>query len=1463
MSDGIEFRLRYILDSQPFDRAVSQSTANALQFDSALSRVERQLAGVGAAAQRSAQAQGAAATGGQSFVAALERELAALRERSLVLGKSEGDARRAIAADRGVAQQAEATITAIDAETRALARRGVSQQVIDTTRNVSARDAERRAVEQGIAVDIRAGRAKEELIREIERETAALTKLASVPRGAAISGGVVDRVQAAAAEDPTFAARAQVPLQNLATARGAARAAQDASRLEAEINRLALTAGKTRAEILRMDLAAAGLGGKFEAQIAKIAAVDKQFQSFNKTGRLTALELQQVGFQLNDFAVQVASGQNVLTAFVQQGSQLSGTFGGIGNAVRALRSLVTPTVLAIGGLAAGAGAFALAARSTEQWTRALADLQATLQGTGRGGQFSNSALSKLIEDISQAPGITREAATKSVAELARASKIGADLFGEVSKAAIDYARITGTDLPAATKTLVTALSDPAEGAKNFEQSLGTLSAGTLATITRLERLGDRLGAQRTLLDAIRDATRDAARIGLTPLQEATNNLGNAWDRLTNTFRESEGLQQALTGISKLVDGAATLVKLLDDIDKKFPKSGSLNPAGDIGAALADRTRRALGLSVAGDVKAGGGGQFAGARGGGGSFDAPGGAGGSFAEGPEVGIRSESQAREDLLKRVQQSTASYRSEARELEELKGKRSELTNAIKVAVQQGYAPDSQVIKDFEDRIVAVNKRIADAGSRGGGNLDRGLKRDVAAAIELARRQAETIKAQVAAQNEDLRAQYDAGEIDLATYYRKRVELADELAASEQTRLEAVIAAQQRLRDNARDPKTAGETREAAGDAIDSAFEQQARARADAERNRTSVAQDGKRLEAQLTRALIDQQIELAQLSGDEFAAETLRNSERLKQARLLAAARGTPEAQAEVGRLDALLKQRADLNQLQREASRVSTDLQAAEDAYRISATARGTAQEDIEQALFDIRREQLPKLEELALRARRFAETSKDPAVLDAARQLELQWRAIAEAVTPAVQRLREFAETQGQAAARNITDAIIDGDFRKAGQNIARDIVRGILEEDVTRPLSKWLTDAIKGSIGTGEGGAGGTILRLLGLGGTNQATSAPGFAGGTIDLGNVLGAIGAGAGTPSTPSAARDKLRRIEAAIGGGAATVPSATPVEGAQRATTALDELARAATDAAQALGGGAGEARGASGFLQRAFNRDDQIRIDTSGAGTPSTPSVERDILRRIEAGTTAEDSGEAVDPLRKAIDETIPSFADLVQGARDAAGGLSGLPQLLQSLLSGLGGSVGSIFSGIGTFFGFEEGGFTGAGAKLEPAGVVHRGEYVQPQERVAETGALRFMERFREVGMRAVDETFTERIARGVAGEPAQIILMERLMRAGASRGFSDGGLVGEPAIYDAMPTYASGGLVAGLDSQTAMQRQEPPMRRLEAPSANAGRMDFSQSNHFYVTGAIDKRTQEQIAVEVGRRAARGANRGTA
>jgi hypothetical protein len=100
--------------------------------------------------------------------------------------------------------------------------------------------------------------------------------------------------------------------------------------------------------------------------------------------------------------------------------------------------------------------------------------------------------------------------------------------------------------------------------------------------------------------------------------------------------------------------------------------------------------------------------------------------------------------------------------------------------------------------------------------------------------------------------------------------------------------------------------------------------------------------------------------------------------------------------------------------------------------------------------------------------------------------------------------------------------------------------------------------------------------------------------------------------------------------------------------------------------------------------------------------------------------------------------------------------------------------------------FAAGGYTGSGGLFEPAGVVHRGEYVQPAHVVRQPGVLAFMEMLRALG-----------------GNLAAVF--DRM----APRGFAMGGLVTSLsqslAFEPPRLAYAAGGLVTAPAAASGLQ----------------------------------------------------------
>lgn len=88
--------------------------------------------------------------------------------------------------------------------------------------------------------------------------------------------------------------------------------------------------------------------------VPSITKFSNQIPKASKNFKLMKGSMQQVGFQVQDFAVQVAGGTSAVTAFGQQGSQLAGIFGPGGaviGAVIAVGSALAGIILKMGGAA--------------------------------------------------------------------------------------------------------------------------------------------------------------------------------------------------------------------------------------------------------------------------------------------------------------------------------------------------------------------------------------------------------------------------------------------------------------------------------------------------------------------------------------------------------------------------------------------------------------------------------------------------------------------------------------------------------------------------------------------------------------------------------------------------------------------------------------------------------------------------------------------------------------------------------------------------------------------------------------------------------------------------------------------------------------------------------------------------------------------------------------------------------
>jgi hypothetical protein len=272
------------------------------------------------------------------------------------------------------------------------------------------------------------------------------------------------------------------------------------------------------------------------------------------TTKLARYELINLSRQVQDVGVSLASGQAPLTVFIQQGSQIADVFASSQATLKGFASQVTsglaavfqPARVAVGAVAA----FGIAAVvATEQWLSAQRQIQLSLLGIGRAAGVTVGDINKLAAANSSLTGLSTSQAAIAASALAATGKIGAEAIGSTLPLLKDFATLLGDDVPAATKVMAAALADPAKGVEDLNALLGEFDANTAQLIKDLQAQGDRFGAQKLLIQGVKDGL---AGVNLTLSDAAKgwtafgNIVSNVWTGLGSLFARGLGLEKTLS-----------------------------------------------------------------------------------------------------------------------------------------------------------------------------------------------------------------------------------------------------------------------------------------------------------------------------------------------------------------------------------------------------------------------------------------------------------------------------------------------------------------------------------------------------------------------------------------------------------------------------------------------------------------------------------------------------------------------------------------------------------------------------------------------------------------------------------------------------------------------------------------------------------------------------------------------------
>ncbi len=408
----------------------------------------------------------------------------------------------------------------------------------------------------------------------------------------------------------------------------------------------------------------------------------------------------------------------------------------------------------------------------------------------------------------------------------------------------------------------------------------------------------------------------------------------------------------------------------------------------------------------------------------------------------------------------------------------------------------PDKQRAPSLPDTVAASAARAAaDAAARA---ADAARTKALDNAIRRVQANLAAERDAFQGHNTALAADYEAGQLSIERFYAAKQQAQEDNLQRTRTALAEELRLLQAAQDKT--PKSRPQDREALQGKIEDVYARQADAARDAARATQEAERQRAAAVADFQRSLVELDAQLAELSGDRYGAELLRNAQTLDQARALLAKGGGDEGRERA--LQQRLDLQAGLNELQRRYGLISERAQLSEEAFLIQAERSGASRAETEAGLLRLREQSLSQLDELIAATSKLASETTDPAVIAYFDQIKLARERAFDAKDPGLVRFNELAAEGGNTIANAFGDAILaGGKLGDVFDSLAQQLARLITQQLIVIPLAQQITNIIRSSgIGSGIAGIIGGLFGASGGGGVlpGGVGAAPYHSGGVV-----------------------------------------------------------------------------------------------------------------------------------------------------------------------------------------------------------------------------------------------------------------------------------------------------------------------------------------------------------------------------
>ncbi|HGG8933975.1 TPA: phage tail length tape measure family protein, partial [Enterobacter hormaechei subsp. xiangfangensis] len=249
--------------------------------------------------------------------------------------------------------------------------------------------------------------------------------------------------------------------------------------------------GKTRAELLELTAAQLGVSDRAAPMIARLKEQEESWKSGAISAGQYRNAMRYLPMQMTDIVTSLASGMPVYMVAIQQGGQLRDSFGGVGNALKAMLSMVTPARVAIGGLA---GAVLIAAKAGSDYFTAYDEINKAIIRTGNIAGTSALQIMASSQSISASTGATVGTVQSLMTELVGIGSMTQQQLEKATKAtalAVETGIVSAQDITKAYKDIE---KDPVKALQNLNEQFNFLTVSQLKHIDELVKQKDQTAA---------------------------------------------------------------------------------------------------------------------------------------------------------------------------------------------------------------------------------------------------------------------------------------------------------------------------------------------------------------------------------------------------------------------------------------------------------------------------------------------------------------------------------------------------------------------------------------------------------------------------------------------------------------------------------------------------------------------------------------------------------------------------------------------------------------------------------------------------------------------------------------------------------------------------------------------------------------------------------------------------------